>query len=203
MVGSSSLHCFQPDVTVLGKASLTLKGPCHIGRGTVIQAGGGVELGHNVVFSFDCILWSINHDYEGECLPFSHARVKRPIVIGDNVWVGRNAIIAPGSQVGEGAIIGIGAVVMGKIPPLAVVSGNPAKVVRFRSVNRYLRLRSNNETLWKDATSCPVCDGSKFHFSEKSTPPEWHSVWRILPKSLRLFLQMCIIRFRLRNTNNE
>lgn len=56
-----------------------------------------------------------------------------PLTIGNDVWMGHNAIIMPHVRViGDGAVIGAGAVVNKDVPPYAVVVGNPARVVRYR-----------------------------------------------------------------------
>jgi probable biosynthetic protein (TIGR04098 family) len=53
--------------------------------------------------------------------------------IEDDVWIGHNAIILPGcKRVGRGAVIGAGAVVMADVPRYAIMSGAPARLVRFR-----------------------------------------------------------------------
>jgi acetyltransferase-like isoleucine patch superfamily enzyme len=58
---------------------------------------------------------------------------RKPLTIGNDVWVGYNAIIMPNvSVIGDGAVIAAGAVVNKDVPPYAVVVGNPARVVRFR-----------------------------------------------------------------------
>ena len=63
-------------------------------------------------------------DYLGE---------RKPLKIGNDVWIGYNAIIMPSvSQIGDGAVVAAGAVVNKDVPPYAVVVGNPARVVRFR-----------------------------------------------------------------------
>ena len=53
-------------------------------------------------------------------------------VIGNDVWIGREAVIMPGVRVGDGAIIGTRAQVAADVPAYAVVVGNPARVVRLR-----------------------------------------------------------------------
>lgn len=56
-----------------------------------------------------------------------------PLTIGNDVWLGHNAIIMPGvSSIGDGAVVAAGAVVNKDVPPYAVVVGNPARVVRYR-----------------------------------------------------------------------
>lgn len=53
-------------------------------------------------------------------------------IIGNDVWIGRKAIIMPGIKVGNGAIIGAGAVVTKDVPDYAVVAGVPAKIIKYR-----------------------------------------------------------------------
>ncbi|WP_240645697.1 sugar O-acetyltransferase [Georgenia sp. SYP-B2076] len=54
----------------------------------------------------------------------------KPIVIGDNVWLGGGAIICPGVTVGENTVVGAGAVVTRDLPANVVAVGNPARVAR-------------------------------------------------------------------------
>ena len=55
----------------------------------------------------------------------------RPVVIGNNVWIGFDCCILPGVRIGEGSIIGARSVVDGDIPPYCIASGNPARIIRF------------------------------------------------------------------------
>lgn len=52
--------------------------------------------------------------------------------LGNDVWIGANAIVMPGVKVGDGAVVGAGAVVTKDVPPYAIVIGCPARIVRFR-----------------------------------------------------------------------
>lgn len=65
--------------------------------------------------------------------------------IGNDVWVGDQAMIAPGVTVGDGAVIGARALVRQDVPPYAVVAGHPARIVRFRFpeevIARFLKLQ--------------------------------------------------------------
>jgi acetyltransferase-like isoleucine patch superfamily enzyme len=54
----------------------------------------------------------------------------RPVVIGDDVWIGANAIILKGVRIGDRAIIGAGAIVTRNVESDTVVAGNPARVVK-------------------------------------------------------------------------
>jgi len=66
--------------------------------------------------------------------PFSpkHHFSKGDIIVGNDVWIGMNAIILSGVTIGDGAVIGAGAVVTKDVKPYAVVAGNPAKIRKYR-----------------------------------------------------------------------
>ena len=58
--------------------------------------------------------------------------LKGDTVIGNDVWIGQNAVILSGVHVGNGAIIGANSVVGSDIAPYTIVAGNPAKLLRKR-----------------------------------------------------------------------
>ena len=57
---------------------------------------------------------------------------EQEVVIGDDVRIGAFVTLLPGVHIGRGAIIGAGTVLRNDVPPYAIVSGNPAKVIGFR-----------------------------------------------------------------------
>ena len=57
---------------------------------------------------------------------------KGDTVIGNDVWIGQNAVLLPGVTIGDGAIIGANSVVGSDVAPYTIVAGNPAKVIRKR-----------------------------------------------------------------------
>ncbi len=54
-----------------------------------------------------------------------------PVKIGEKVWIAANALILKGVTIGNGAVIGAGSIVRHDVPDNVLVTGNPAKVVRF------------------------------------------------------------------------
>jgi virginiamycin A acetyltransferase len=64
--------------------------------------------------------------------PAARADLHSPVVIGDDVWIGSNAVVKQGVQIGTGAVIAAGAVVTRDVPPYAIVVGVPARVARMR-----------------------------------------------------------------------
>jgi len=75
------------------------------------------------------------------------------LVIGNDVWVGQNAIILSSvKRIGDGAVIGAGAVVTRDVPDFAIVGGNPAKVIRYR-FSKETQLKIKASKWWdKDIT---------------------------------------------------
>lgn len=70
------------------------------------------------------------------------AIAKGDIKVGDDVWIGANAIICSGVSIGQGAIIAAGAIVTKDVEPYAIVGGNPAKVIKYR-FNENIRKKLN------------------------------------------------------------
>jgi acetyltransferase-like isoleucine patch superfamily enzyme len=58
--------------------------------------------------------------------------IHSPVIIGNDVWIGSNAIILQGCKIGDGAVIAAGAVVTHDISPYSIVGGVPAKKIKDR-----------------------------------------------------------------------
>jgi len=164
--------CIQQPCEIFSPELLQLGRNIHIGKNTEIQAAGGVTIGNNVVISFSCVLWSIEHNYEGTQLPYDQLRICRPIHIKDNAWIGRNSLICSGVTIGEGAIIAMGSVVTKDVPPLAMVGGNPAKILKFRDKKRYNENKKNASYLWQHNETCGACGVSDFEFTTAAYRPK-------------------------------
>lgn len=79
--------------------------------------------------------WSENTPPHLSQLPF-----KGDIEIGNDVWIGRESVIMPGVKIGDGAIIAAYSVVVKDVPPYSVAGGNPARLIRQRFDDEYVRM---------------------------------------------------------------
>ena len=94
--------------------------------GQYIQAANGIRFGANVILAPGVKLISANHDLND----FEKFIPGGPIVIGDNCWLGANAVLLPEVQLGNHVIVGAGAVVAGSFPDNCVIAGVPARKIR-------------------------------------------------------------------------
>ncbi len=92
---------------------------------------------------------------------------KGDIVIGNDVWIGYEAVIMAGVCVGDGAIIGARAVVTKDVPPYTIVGGVPAKEIRKRfdetTIDALLRIQWWNWTFEKIRQAIPLIQDGKLH----------------------------------------
>ncbi len=104
-----------------------------IAQNCFIQVRGKVTIGNDVMFGPGVSVFSEEHGFEDLEKPMiAQAETRRPVQIGNNVWIGTRAVILGGVTIGEGSIIAAGAVVRESVPPYSVVAGVPAKVIRSR-----------------------------------------------------------------------
>jgi hypothetical protein len=105
--------------------------------GCYYQAINGIEIQEGTIWSYNCSFISANHSFEDLK---KHEKVA-PIRIGRDVWLGSNAIVLPGVEIGSYSIIGAGSVVSKSIPPYSIAVGNPARVVAQRCANCLTKLK--------------------------------------------------------------
>jgi maltose O-acetyltransferase len=106
----------------------------HSGLGIRCQLHGRITIGDHVMMGEDVLILTRNHRFDDLTRPMDQQGFaeERPVVIGNDVWIGTRAIILAGVHVGDGAIIGAGAVITRDVPSYAIVAGNPARIVRMR-----------------------------------------------------------------------
>ncbi len=105
-----------------------------VGAGSSLVSWSGITIDEGSVLAGGCYLSAGKFDYGelGASILDQEPISSGPITIGKNSWIATRVTILDGVRIGENAIIAAGAVVAGNIPPCAIASGNPAKVVFMR-----------------------------------------------------------------------
>ena len=142
-------------VRTLPGARVTLGRYCRFGHQVFLETchEGRIELGSHVTVNSGCVIVSYarvqigDHCLIGEYTSIRDANhgtavgqpmrcqdhVAAPIVIEDDVWIGRGSIILKGVHIGTGAIVGANSVVTSDVPSMAIVVGAPAKLIKQRN----------------------------------------------------------------------
>lgn len=115
---------------------------CSLAYGTHILLGGEHRADFVTTYRFTSYQ---EFSGAGDPGPGDTATTKGVVSIGNDVWIGTQALILSGVTIGDGVIVGAGSVVRQDIPAYAVVAGNPARVAGFRfpkeQIEALLRIR--------------------------------------------------------------
>lgn len=119
-------------------AQLRIGAFCSIGGDVQIYLGGEHRVDWVSTYPF-CRYWKGFSDITG------HPRTKGDVTIGNDVWIGAEALILSGVTIGDGAVIGARSVVAKDVPPYAIAVGNPARIIKYRfsevQIQRLLELK--------------------------------------------------------------
>lgn len=131
------------------KKTLYIGEQCEFGDNTHIVAYNNVVIGNNVLIASRCFISDTNHgEYSGGeqsspyQVPNQRKLVSTQVKIGDNVWIGENAVVLAGSNIGNGCIIGANTTVSRDIPDNCVVVG----------CNRIIKQYNNETKIWEKIT---------------------------------------------------
>lgn len=113
------------------KENISIGSDTGIGEFVHIWGGGEVQIGNRVLIASHVSITSVTHNYNSNDMRFSPV-IYKPITIKDDVWIGTHAAIMPGVNIGVGAVIGAGAIVTKDVPDKAIVTGVPAKIIKYR-----------------------------------------------------------------------
>ncbi len=92
---------------------------------------GPVCIGNNVNLAQGITVTALNHNFADTNRRIDEQGIStNPVVIGDDVWIGANAVILPGVTIGRHVVVAAGAVVTKDVPSYCVVAGVPAKVIK-------------------------------------------------------------------------
>ncbi|MBR5515130.1 MAG: CatB-related O-acetyltransferase [Clostridia bacterium] len=104
------------------------------GLGVNSKIYGSCTIGDYVMMGEDVTVITRNHKNDSVDIPMLKQGFdeEKPVVIGNDVWIGDRVIILPGVEIGDGCIIGAGSVVTKSVPPYCVAAGVPCKIIKQR-----------------------------------------------------------------------
>ncbi|MEO1803009.1 MAG: acyltransferase [Cyanobacteria bacterium J06629_2] len=104
----------------------------YINRNTIIDAITLIKIGRDCAIAPNCYITDHDHGLDSHLPPLQQPMIAQQTIIGDRVWIGANATILKGVQIGNDALVGAGSVVTKDIPEKAIVAGVPAKILRMK-----------------------------------------------------------------------
>jgi acetyltransferase-like isoleucine patch superfamily enzyme len=120
-----------PGQTMASDPVVRIGARCVIGRGSHIVGHWSIDIGDDIQTGPYVYITDQNHSYVDPDVPIGRQwPVEASVRIGSGSWLGANAIILPGADIGEHVVVAAGSVVRGTIPDHSVVAGVPARVVR-------------------------------------------------------------------------
>lgn len=101
--------------------------------GVFLDGRGGLTIGDNVLMGPNVVVLSSEHRWADPDVPIYRQGVElKPTTIGEDVWIGGNAVVRAGVNIGKGSLVGAGAVVTCDTAPYAIVAGVPARQIGIR-----------------------------------------------------------------------
>ena len=89
-----------------------------------------IKIGKNCLIAANCQIFDTSGHGTGQTERNVNQGKSKPIIIGDNVWIGTGCIILPGTTIGNNSVISAGSVVRGNVPEGVVYAGNPAQYIK-------------------------------------------------------------------------
>lgn len=122
---------------ILTPSTIYIGSNSHIAPNCLIRsAHGTIHIGNHVMIGPSVHIHGGNHIINSKGFFLDTIKKKDnsdgDLIIGDDSWIGSYSIILKGGNIGRGAIVSAGSVVRHSVPPYAIVSGNPCKIIGFR-----------------------------------------------------------------------
>lgn len=109
---------------------------------------GPVTIGNNTNIAQNVTVSGLNHIFTDPHQTIASQGVTtKPIVIGNDVWIGANAVILAGTEIGTHAVIAAGTIVTHPVPPYSICAGNPGKIIKKYDFEKMKWIKTNDERI--------------------------------------------------------
>lgn len=115
-----------------------------LGNNSLITANSseGIMIGNDVGIARNVLIHSANHSFSDTDMPIMKQKIFSPklsynnkyysVIIENDVWIGSQSVILPGTFIKTGCVVSSGSIVSGEFPEYSIIMGNPARVIKSR-----------------------------------------------------------------------
>lgn len=129
-------NCYYLDKIIwLNADNIELGDNVRFNYGVYVNGFGGLKIGSNSGIGPYSMVHTANHEFDEKKISQT-SWVKRPVIIGEDCWIGMGVCIIPGVSIGDRCIIGAGSVVTHDIPSDCIAVGNPCRPIKTRKGKR-------------------------------------------------------------------
>ncbi len=126
--------------------NITIDSHVYIGPEATMYAHGNIQIKRGSIIGPKVTIYTANHNFKSgaESIPYDHKLDIQSVEIDENVWVGGNVLLLPGTKLREGVIVGAGSVIAKEIPAYSIVVGNPCIILGTRNIEEYNDLKEKD-----------------------------------------------------------
>lgn len=122
-----------PGVWISTGKKLVIGDDVVLAKDVLITTKGGVEIGDRTMIGYGVKIISANHEVPPIGQPISRSGdILEPVIIENDVWIGANSVILPGSRIGQGVVVAAGSVVTKNLLSHGIYGGVPARLIKMR-----------------------------------------------------------------------
>jgi acetyltransferase-like isoleucine patch superfamily enzyme len=121
------------DVILAGVGEVHIGDRSTIGHNSVLVSRERIQIGNDCMLAAFCYVLDVDHEFADPQKPIPQQGLRiKPVIVGNDVWVGAGTFILRGVTIGDGAVVAANSVVTEDVPPYSVVAGSPARVIKQR-----------------------------------------------------------------------
>jgi acetyltransferase-like isoleucine patch superfamily enzyme len=121
------------DVILAGVGEVHIGDRSTIGHNSVLVSRERIQIGNDCMLAAFCYVLDVDHEFADPEKPIRQQGLRiKPVIVGNDVWVGAGTFILRGVTIGDGAVVAANSVVTEDVPPYSVVAGSPARVIKQR-----------------------------------------------------------------------
>lgn len=130
-IGTSSAFYSNVVFEIGEDANLSIGNNFTFSYGSILVCNEAIRIGNNVMIGEYPSLRHPTHEYHEKEIPFCKQRdFSKPIILGDNIWIGRGCIVMPGTTIENNVIVGANSIVKGHLYSNFIYAGSPVRKIR-------------------------------------------------------------------------